>query len=159
VLEAWNPTGRDAESTRQAVLAFLAASPDACLRANTAGHITASAVVLTPDLSQVLLTLHPRIGRWVQLGGHCEPDDTTLPEAALREAREESGIDDLTLDENLHALHVHPLTCSLGIPTRHLDLQFRALAPAHATPLRSPESLDLRWFPVTALPPNADVTL
>jgi hypothetical protein len=47
---------------------------------------------------------------------------------------------------------VHPVTCSLGIPTRHLDVDYLAVAPAGAQPVRSDESLDLRWFPVGALP-------
>ena len=34
---------------------------------------------------------------WLQMGGHCEPEDATLADAALREATEESGIDGLTL--------------------------------------------------------------
>ncbi len=40
-----------------------------------------------------LLTLHPRFGRWLQLGGHCEDTDADIAAAALREATEESGID------------------------------------------------------------------
>jgi hypothetical protein len=49
-------------------------------------------------------------------------------------------------------VHVHPLTCSLGLPTRHLDLQFIVRAPANAAIVRSDESLDLRWWPLDALP-------
>src|SRR6185436_14984106 len=103
--------------------------------------------------------LHPRLGRWVQLGGHCEPDDADLAAAALREGTEESGIDGLTIDPELVAIHVHPLTCSLGVPTRHLDLQFVAYAPADARIAISDESLDLRWWPVNALPPDTDHAL
>jgi hypothetical protein len=40
-----------------------------------------------------------------------------------------------------------------------LDLLFRITAPAGATPVRSHESTDLRWWPVDALPADADVLL
>ncbi|MGH3560799.1 MAG: NUDIX hydrolase, partial [Mycobacterium sp.] len=45
-----------------------------------------------------------------------------------------------------------PVTCSLGVPTRHLDLQFVAHAPPGARIGISDESLDLRWWPIDALP-------
>lgn len=109
---------------------------------------------------EVLLTLHPRLGRWVQLGGHCEDDDADITAAALREATEESGIAGLRFRPGLAAVHVHPVTCSLGVPTHHLDLQFVAHAPAGAQPVISDESLDLRWWPIDALPgaPDAGLT-
>jgi 8-oxo-dGTP pyrophosphatase MutT (NUDIX family) len=151
-LTAWQPAGHGQESLRQALLAFLAARADACLRACVPGHITASAVVLDHTGEQVLLTLHPRIGRWLQLGGHCEPADTTLVGAALREATEESGIPGLTIEPAPLHVDVHPVTCSLGVPTRHLDVRFLVRAPEGATPVRSAESIDLRWWAVEDAP-------
>ncbi len=156
VLHDWLPPDPAQDALRHAVLAFVAARPDACERACVPGHITASAAVLDDTGSQVLLTLHPRLGRWVQLGGHCEPGDTDITAAALREAIEESGIACLRIGAHPVALHVHALTCSLGVPTRHLDIQFVARAPADAVITVSDESLDLRWWPVDHLPPDAD---
>ena len=111
VLAEWRTDDPAAESLRHTMLAFLAAEPRACLRACAAGHITASAVLLDRSGRNVLLTLPPRVGRWLQLGGHCEPEDATVWDAALREAREESGIDDLALEPGLLDAHTHPITC------------------------------------------------
>jgi 8-oxo-dGTP pyrophosphatase MutT (NUDIX family) len=146
-LTGWAAPDPAQDTLRNAVLAFVLAQPDSCARACEPGHITASAAVLDDSGTRVLLTLHPRLGRWVQLGGHCEADDADIGAAALREATEESGIAGLKLGP-LAAIHVHPLTCSLGVPTRHLDLQFVAHAPADAHIAISDESLDLQWWPV-----------
>jgi coenzyme F420-0:L-glutamate ligase len=139
-------------SVQQAFLGFLAARPDAMWRSCAPGHLTASALVIDPAQRRVLLTLHPRAGKWLQVGGHCEPGDHTVLDAAAREAREESGIGALSFDPTPLTLHVHPITCSLGVPTRHFDVQYLALAPDGAAPVRSDESLDLQWFPWDRLP-------
>jgi 8-oxo-dGTP pyrophosphatase MutT (NUDIX family) len=153
-LSAWEPADPAQRALRQAFLGFLAARPDACARSCIPGHLTASAVVLSHDGTHMLLTLHPRVGRWVQLGGHCEETDTGLVAAALREATEESGIDDLEIDPIPLHLDVHPITCSLGLPTRHFDVRFLLHASAHAVPIRSTESADLAWWPLKSLPPD-----
>lgn len=152
----WQPAVPAQDSLRQSYLGFLSARDDACSRECVPGHLTASAVVIDAATENVLLTLHPRVGRWLQLGGHCEPHDRSLAEAALREAREESGIADLTIDPAPIQLDVHPITCSLGQPTRHFDVRFVVRAPAGAEPVRSAESDDLRWWPVAALPPRSE---
>lgn len=163
--DAWEVIGAMSTDTaaeaavRQAFLGFLAARPDAMWRSCAAGHLTASALVVDPSQQAVLLTLHPRARMWVQLGGHCEPGDHTLLDAAAREAREESGIGSLSFDPSPLGLDVHPVTCSLGLPTRHFDVRFLALAAPGAEPTRSDESLDLRWFPWDELPPGASPEL
>jgi 8-oxo-dGTP pyrophosphatase MutT (NUDIX family) len=159
LLSDWPAPDRDQDALRHAVLSFLHAREDACRRECAAGHITASALVLDDSGRRALLTLHPRLGRWVQLGGHCEDTDPDIVAAARREAVEESGVTDLRLLPELTAVHVHPITCSLGVPTRHLDLQFVAKAPAGAQIAVSDESVDLRWWPVDGLPPGCDGAL
>jgi 8-oxo-dGTP pyrophosphatase MutT (NUDIX family) len=156
-LAAWEPGDEAQRALKFALLAFLDARPlDACSRSCVPGHLTASALVLDAEGEHVLLTLHPRVGRWVQLGGHCEPGDATLRDAALREATEESAIAGLQIAaEPLH-VDVHPVTCSLGVPTRHLDVRYLVRAPAGAVPVRSAESDDLRWWPLDALPADSD---
>ncbi len=156
-LLSWETADPEQDGLRHTYLAFLDAAPDGCLRAHEPGHITASALVVDATATHTLLTLHPRVGKWVQLGGHCEPDDQGIESAALREATEESGIDGLNLLGGPVHLHTHPITCSLGVPTRHLDMRFLAIAPPTTdgslpAAVCSDESLDLRWFPLDDLP-------
>ncbi len=159
LLESWSPRTDSDRSLREAVLAFLGSAPRGCLREHAPGHITASAVVFSHDEREVLLTLHPKVGRWIQLGGHCEESDESVVGAALREAIEESGIPDLIVEPGLYGVQAHPITCSLGQPTRHLDLLFKIHAPMGAVPVRSAESTDLRWWAVDGLPGDAEVLL
>ena len=56
------------------------------------GHVTASAWLLSPDGRRFLLTHHRKLDQWLQPGGHAD-GDTDLPRVALREAREETGLD------------------------------------------------------------------
>ncbi|MDT4899412.1 MAG: dehydro coenzyme reductase / coenzyme F420-0:L-glutamate ligase / coenzyme [Pseudonocardiales bacterium] len=159
VITAISPSDFSEAAVRQAFLGFLAARPDALWRSCVPGHVTASALVVDPSRAPVLLTLHPRAGMWVQLGGHCEAGDHTLLDAAAREAREESGIGSLSFDPTPLGLDVHPITCSLGVATRHFDVRFLAMASPGAEPVQSDESLDLRWFPWNDLPTGSSPEL
>jgi 8-oxo-dGTP pyrophosphatase MutT (NUDIX family) len=156
-LRSWRPSGTERETRqerlRREYVRHLETHVDGLSRQAYPDHLTAGALVLSADGTEVLLTLHAKAHRWFHLGGHCEPADTTLAGAALREAREESDIDGLRLDpEPLH-LDAHVVGfCGPRDRVRHLDVRYLAVAPPDAEPTVSEESLDVRWWPVDALP-------
>jgi 8-oxo-dGTP pyrophosphatase MutT (NUDIX family) len=134
----------DQPELRRLYLDHLEAHPDGLWKACNAGHITASALVVDPSRERVLLTLHRKLQMWLQMGGHCEPEDTSVQAAALREATEESGIAGLTLlPGGPVRLDRHPIPAPCHW---HLDVQYAVLAPPGAVQEISDESLDLRWF-------------
>jgi 8-oxo-dGTP pyrophosphatase MutT (NUDIX family) len=153
VLRTFRPDDNDQEQLRSSYLAFLEAHDDGMTRNCVPAHLTASAMVLDATASQVLLTLHRKGGFWAQVGGHCEPGDATLAGAALREAREESGIDDLRLvGDGPVDLDRHVLSSAFGTCGEHLDVRYAVVAPAGARPMVSDESSDVAWFPADELP-------
>ena len=159
VLETWQAPTDAQERLRQRYADHLAVHPDGVWRSCTPHHLTASTLVVSADRSAVLLTLHRKAQRWFQLGGHLETGDATLLDAAAREAREESGVEALVLDPVPVQLSEHAVPfCGGSGDVHHLDVRFVAVAPADAVHAVSEESLDVRWWPVDALPdPDADL--
>ena len=74
------------------VIQFVRANPDCFERTCVPGHVTGSAWILSPDRRAFLLAHHAKLDRWLQCGGHSDGDPDTAA-VALREAREESGIE------------------------------------------------------------------
>jgi len=170
VLTDWNAPTAEQTALRDRYVAHLAARPDAMTRDCRPDHLTASTLVITPDGSRVLLTLHAKAEAWFQFGGHCEPTDLTLAGAALREATEESGLAGLVIDPVPVQLSEHAVPFCGGPPAagervvHHLDVRFLAVAAADDSHAVSEESLDVRWWPADSLPvpagaavPDADM--
>ncbi|MFG2644402.1 NUDIX hydrolase [Streptomyces sp. NPDC048370] len=150
-------TYEDQDELRGIYLDHLAAHEDGMWKACGAGHLTASALVVDPERGRVLLTLHKKLGMWLQMGGHCEPGDTTVAGAALREATEESGIPGLMLlPGGPVRLDRHPIPAPCHW---HLDVQYAALAPSGAVEAISDESLDLRWYTYDEVAAVADASV
>ena len=129
-------------------------------RSTMPGHLTTSAIVLSPDHSQALLIDHVTIGRWLQPGGHYEPADYFW-QSAEREAVEETAVIGLTLHpwhagaDNPFVIDSHDVP---GKPSRHEkphvhhDLQYLFIADP-ATPLvhQAEEVHAAKWAPVEEL--------
>jgi 8-oxo-dGTP pyrophosphatase MutT (NUDIX family) len=155
-LTAWTAPDDGQERLRTEFLVHLARHPDGLTRGCVPAHLTASALVLDAAGENVLLVRHRKGGFWVQPGGHCEPDDRTLADAALREATEESGISGLRLaTPGPVDLDRHRLSAAFGTCGEHLDVRFVVVAPPAAQAVASPESDDAQWFSWDAVPADA----
>lgn len=130
------------------VLDFVLHTPDCFERSHTAGHITGSAWVVSPDGEKALLTLHRKLRLWVQPGGHADGDPDIL-RVALREALEETGIKGLTpLCPDIYDIDIHliPARPQSGDPEHlHYDVRYLLQAP-HEQYVISDESDALGWF-------------
>lgn len=125
---------------------FVGRTPRCASRSTLEGHVTASAWVLCPAGRSALLTHHRKLGRWLQPGGHLEERDRTIHEAALREAREESGIHDIVLlSDALFDVDVHRIPARKEEPEHwHYDLRFLLQARRRDFAVGE-ESIDLAW--------------
>jgi 8-oxo-dGTP pyrophosphatase MutT (NUDIX family) len=133
------------------ILEFVGRHADPFDRRIAEGHLTGSALVLSRGADRVLLVHHRKLQRWLQPGGHADPGETAGEAVALREAREETGIDALAL----HPAAPRPLDVDVhAIPAfgdepahAHLDLRYLVIAPETAgITLSAAESNDARWF-------------
>ncbi|WP_112243925.1 NUDIX hydrolase [Kribbella monticola] len=158
-LTAWTAPNAEQAELREHYLKHLAQHADGIWRSCRPEHLTASALVLDQSGSRVLLTLHKTVGRWLQLGGHCEPGDTSLAGAALREATEESGLTGLVIGRQPLLLSRHELTAGGCRGAYHLDVQYLVKTTAGTEYVVSDESHDLSWFGVDALPDGVDQTV
>ncbi len=133
---------------RLRMLEQLAKSSNTFDRAHLPGHFTASAWILDASGERALLCHHRKLNRWLQLGGHAD-GERDLIGVALREAREESGLQRLELvTENIFDIDIHVIPPRKEEPEHeHWDVRFLLRSTDPAEPLIiSEESTGLRWL-------------
>jgi len=161
-LERYVPADAEEAASRARIRDLVTRAPDPFTRRQT-DHVTASAVVARPDGSAFLRVHHRRLDRWLQPGGHIETDDGSPLEAALREAREETGVDALETAARggILDLDVHDIP-AFGDRPRHVHHDLRYLATTRQDPPAelSDEVLGARWFSLSeALAAGVDASL
>jgi 8-oxo-dGTP pyrophosphatase MutT (NUDIX family) len=93
-------------------------------------HFTGSAVVVTPDGLRVCLLHHAKLNRWLQPGGHADAvDGGDMAQTALREAREETGLEIELVSHTPLDVDVHVIPARKDEPEhRHLDVRYLVIA-------------------------------
>ena len=139
-------------STVDLFLELLANAENPFLRERLAGHFTASAWLVDGRGACVLLTHHRKLGLWLQLGGHADGEED-FATVAMTEAREESGLDELSIDdESIFDLDRHWIPGHKGVPAHwHYDVRFVVRAGGSEHFVVSDESHALAWRDIASL--------
>ena len=138
-------------------------------------HFTASVIVIKDH--KVLLLWHKKLNTWLYPGGHIEKGETP-DDAAIREAKEETGLD-ITLNNNGFFSYlsedVRTLTSPITIMEEkikdskgdhyHIDIVYLAsIKDQENVTINAKESLKYGWFSLgeiqtMEIPPNLKVLL
>ena len=107
-IKKYRPCNEQEQRDKAVILAFLENNEDAFLRSNLLAHMTASSWIVNPERTKTLMVYHNLYDSWSWTGGHAD-GETDLLSVALREAREETGIE--------HVRPVSPEIFSLEVLT------------------------------------------
>lgn len=147
LINAYRPTEAGDAAAKERLERFVREHADCFERSLEVGHITGAAWLLNADGTRVLLTHHRKLNLWLQLGGHADGDPDVLA-VALREAREESGIEAIeAVTGDIFDLDVHRIPAHDGVPAHlHYDVRFLARVTGPDSFRVSDESHDLAWL-------------
>ena len=150
-LRAFRPWNEQEERDQRALLRLLEHGQAPYGREDPA-HWTASAWVASPDRKQVLLAYHKLYNSWACLGGHADGDHDLLS-AALREVREESGLEEVRpVSRDLYSLEIltvdgHEKRGRYVSSHLHLNVTFLLEAdPAAPVRCKPDENSLVGWF-------------
>jgi 8-oxo-dGTP pyrophosphatase MutT (NUDIX family) len=120
---------------------------NAYLRERLEGHFTGSAWIVNKRRTHTLLTLHRKLNKWLQLGGHADGHENLL-EVAMAEAQEESGLTSLRIvDSRIFDIDRHTIPQRGDVPEHfHYDVRFLFEAEMNEPLQISEESKDLAWI-------------
>ena len=157
-IEAYVPQNQQEVGDKEMMLEYLRLFPDDILtRQNRVAHFTASGFVVNSDASRVLMAHHNLYKVWAWTGGHADGEGDLLS-VALREAREETGVEHIRpLSTALASLEILPVWGHVKrgawVPShQHLNVTY-LLTADEADPLqiRPEENTRVGWLPADRL--------
>lgn len=147
LLHEYFPTDPAEIKAKEDMLNFIKHNKDCFERSNEKGHITGSAWLVNKDMTKALLMHHTKLDKWLQLGGHCDGEPDVLS-VAIKEAQEESGIDDIVpVSLKIFDIDIHPIPENSKEKAHyHYDVRFLLKVASNEDIIQNHESRELRWI-------------
>lgn len=156
-IEKYVPYNEQEVADKQMILKYMNTFEDCLTRENKFGHFTSSAFVVNPTKDKVLFAYHNIYDSWAWLGGHADGDDD-FRRVAMKEAKEESGIEELKLLTNeifsIDIISVPPHIKRGKFVSAHVHLEITSLIEADDTQLihcKPDENKGVAWIPIDHL--------
>ena len=148
------PFNEEEEKDKIVILNALRSKYDYFNRTNLFAHFSASAWVLSKDKKKILMAYHNIYDSWSWLGGHAD-GNYNLKEVALKEVKEESGLNNIRLlSEDIFSLEVLTVDGHYKkgeYVNSHLHLNITYLIEAddkEEIRIKDDENSDIAWFDI-----------
>lgn len=128
-IEGFEPYNEQERADKEIMLNLIDTYKDVLTRENKVCHFTASNWIVNKERTKVLMAYHNIYQNWAWTGGHCDGDSDLL-RVALKEAQEETGIENFkVLSNGIYSLQIVSVDSHIKrgkyVPTHlHLDACF-----------------------------------
>lgn len=153
-IQMFKPYNEQEEVERKMMLEYINKFDDVLTRKNQFGHFTSSAFVLNKERTKILMIYHKIYNSWAWTGGHSDGDSDLLY-VAMKEAKEETGIKNITpiLDEiySLEIINVNGHEKREKYIGSHIHLNVTYLLEADENEklhIKEDENSGVKWVPI-----------
>ena len=153
-IEKFEPYNEQEEVEKGIMLKYINDFDDVLTRQNVYGHFTSSAFILNKERTKMLMIYHKIYDSWAWTGGHSDGDSDLL-HVAIKEAKEETGIKDVTpISKDIYSLEIITVN---GHEKRgkyvgsHVHLNATYLLEAdekEAIRIKEDENSGVKWVPI-----------
>ena len=161
-IEALVPWDEQERRDRELLLAAIHRLDTPLTRDNPFAHFTASSWIVNPGRTRALMAWHNIYRTWAWTGGHADGESDLLA-VALREAREESGVNHICpVTRDIYSVEILPVHAHIKrgqYVSAHLHLNVTYLMEADdAQPLRPKpdENSAVAWLPLAEAADNRE---
>ena len=148
LLSSYIPSREEELGTLSRFCTFVSENSHCFARDLKQGHVTGSAWIIDKTRSYALFTHHRKLNKWLQLGGHAD-GDCDIFAVALKEAKEESGLQNITaLSREIFDIDIHLVQDRTHGEHYHYDVRFLFEADRTEQLVISHESKELKWMPL-----------
>lgn len=153
-IQMFKPDNEQEEVERKMMLEYINKFDDVLTRQNQFGHFTSSVFVLNKERTKILMIYHKIYNSWAWTGGHSDGDSDLLY-VAMKEAKEETGIKNITpiLDEiySLEIINVNGHEKRGKYVGSHIHLNVTYLLEADENEklhIKEDENSGVKWVPI-----------
>ena len=153
-IENYIPYNEQEEVDKKIMLSYINDFDNILTRDNEYAHFTSSAFILNKERTKILMIYHKIYNSWAWTGGHADGDSDLL-HVAIKEAKEETGIKNVTpISNNIYSLEIMTVNGHekrgkyVGSHT-HLNVAYLLEADEHEiVHIKEDENSDVKWIPI-----------
>lgn len=153
-LTNYHPYDEQEEKDKKTMISFMDTFGNYLLRENVFGHFSASSWIVNKERTKVLMIYHNIYQAWSWTGGHADGEEDLLA-VAMREAREETGIQNLRVLSNgiysIEALTVNGHIKKEKYVSSHIHYNVTYLLEAdekESIKIKEDENSGVKWIPI-----------